>query len=854
MKLHRSATSNTGYRGVTRLPSEINGGGRRLKIFRMKHGSRGRTAQFYTSLEAAIAYAQAAGEVPKPGGRPRDPMGEKTSALSAYCHWDSAAGVWRDGQGHEQSAAATGIAAVRRAAYLRTRRGGVLVRRGQPQRMLGTSRLGLATLSVLPAGSEAARLGVATAEQLVSLGGTTSAEPALVLLGLGVMTIALAAVVLRTSAASVTSDAGVADEEMEPAAMGAAAAQRCEPGGALRARQGGSPPRTHKRGRQGGSARAEPLSPQVMALARLLMSVVWLWLLPCVDAVGSVRGGSSTEMWGVRASVEQLTAAVGLGAVLAALAAAHGREKLIEALDSAAADGKDGEWGLPPGLAAKAAVAEPGGGHQTSGVAVGGSGERTPRTEARGRARMASSREAHRESTPTAAQSSTRDVLASRAEARQRQTPRSRAWAEARAAEAAAGAVLGAVPRSTWYVLAFRQKLVSLAHAARERCQRREDVLMRCTLLLHPSCKAFCEKLRAMAAARARVLKLLQREPRAVLRDVVYDAATGEFSFRDVHGHVCSEHPVGAADGEALAFARDGSMVEPLAPPPTSSVVLCPEASGGWCYYDTTTGTTAWFPPEGSVALTTRVVPTAAMPSAQPPRLPPSVGLGALRDTEWLLIRSDADSALYLMHKGTAAVRAAPWASFLTPSGEVYFANLVTRETRWLPPHRWMEGWLHRAEFGEGTPVSSASCIDGCIYPTVWGRRFTERDLLPQAMARRLVEGGAPYMLDPDAGVPTYPPDDHDTSLTYPLAGYARRAAGFTWTERGGGADLAETIVECPGARYSREEVLRGRWMPFHAHWVPLGEAVAIDAVPPRAGYLEPGRLENDGASVATRC
>ena len=62
--------------------------------------------------------------------------------------------------------------------------------------------------------------------------------------------------------------------------------------------------------------------------------------------------------------------------------------------------------------------------------------------------------------------------------------------------------------------------------------------------------------------------------------------------------------------------------------------------------------------------------------------------------TTWM--REDAADRLMLMNKRTGAVRAAPWISLLAPCGTIYFANLITRETRWMVPHLWMEGWLWR--------------------------------------------------------------------------------------------------------------------------------------------------------------
>ena len=67
---------------------------------------------------------------------------------------------------------------------------------------------------------------------------------------------------------------------------------------------------------------------------------------------------------------------------------------------------------------------------------------------------------------------------------------------------------------------------------------------------------------------------------------------------------------------------------------------------------------------------------------AQPPAKPSRLGLGSLRDTDWRLIRSDADGRLFIENKTTGALRLAPWVSFYTSSGAVYFANLATQGRR----------------------------------------------------------------------------------------------------------------------------------------------------------------------------
>jgi hypothetical protein len=56
----------------------------------------------------------------------------------------------------------------------------------------------------------------------------------------------------------------------------------------------------------------------------------------------------------------------------------------------------------------------------------------------------------------------------------------------------------------------------------------------------------------------------------------------------------------------------------------------------------------------------------------------------------------DVDNKIFLYRTETGSVRASPWVSLRDEGGCVFFANLVTRETRWLPPMIWMPGWISR--------------------------------------------------------------------------------------------------------------------------------------------------------------
>jgi hypothetical protein len=251
-----------------------------------------------------------------------------------------------------------------------------------------------------------------------------------------------------------------------------------------------------------------------------------------------------------------------------------------------------------------------------------------------------------------------------------------------------------------------------------------------------------------------------------------------------------SRHPT-ACDGRVRPrYDQDGAAVAYLLPPEDSNVVLSAERDGGLCYYDTAIGVASWEPPGGSVPLATRELELAAGAFRElPPCLDAKIRLNALHETEWLLLREDATheaaNSLRLIGKVTGAVRDAPWVSLLSAEGVIYFANLLTRETRWFPPHRWMEGWVSRppvdAAAGScwaGAPTEAEYARQyeafGCYKPEhrsvgsfLAGRRLDDRDLLPQLLARRRVDGGAPYLQA--RGKPQYPADERDTVLTYPL-------------------------------------------------------------------------------------
>ena len=123
------------------------------------------------------------------------------------------------------------------------------------------------------------------------------------------------------------------------------------------------------------------------------------------------------------------------------------------------------------------------------------------------------------------------------------------------------------------------------------------------------------------------------------------------------------------------------------------------------------------------------------------------------------------------MHYDSGAVREGPWVSLRTQAGVVFFANLVTRETRWLPPHRWMDGWVYRrparADYHYNMDQHPFSHVEE-------GAPLT-RGPPVASYGRRSVEGGAPYFHE--RGFPQYPPDSFDTNMTYPFEAWT------TWAQ-----------------------------------------------------------------------
>ena len=270
---------------------------------------------------------------------------------------------------------------------------------------------------------------------------------------------------------------------------------------------------------------------------------------------------------------------------------------------------------------------------------------------------------------------------------------------------------------------------------------------------------------RESAALRSEVLRLRATRPQP-MRSYDVGAANGELIYRSELGIVATAHPIASTAGYAgMALRANGCVAHPLLPPHAGGIRICPDSSGALCYFDEHSGSASWDAPSGSlplvqsplasmIALTSGESPPFSEP---PPRLPPGLGFGALRGTSWIPMYEDSAHRILLFHAETGCVRVAPWISLRTSYGYVFFANLVTRQTRWLPPHGWMQGWISRPPFDE----------EGRIHSTPFDGTRLARDLLPGPVARLRVEGGAPYLWE--LGQPIYGADEGDTPSTYPL-------------------------------------------------------------------------------------
>ena len=255
---------------------------------------------------------------------------------------------------------------------------------------------------------------------------------------------------------------------------------------------------------------------------------------------------------------------------------------------------------------------------------------------------------------------------------------------------------------------------------------------------------------RTLAAQRAHVLNMRASKPKPLYSFDVGVTQNNSFEYRDEQGTFSSIHPAASptTSEHALipigaALAADGSCATPLLPPSQSTFTLCPDASGAMCYVDCALGLTQWDAPEGSLPLSPQ--PLVRPPGAwatPPPRYPPGLGFGSLHGTSWHPLYHDAAHSVELYNDKTASVRSAPWISLRTSHGEIYFANLVTHVTRWMPPHRWMADWISHPQTG---PY-------GLINAPFEHHRIGQQ-MQPLEVGRLCVEGGAAYLQsDPVVG------------------------------------------------------------------------------------------------------
>ena len=330
-----------------------------------------------------------------------------------------------------------------------------------------------------------------------------------------------------------------------------------------------------------------------------------------------------------------------------------------------------------------------------------------------------------------------------------RQTLRTVLHARRREACCLAWVMFCHVPRHMWIALSFCYRLRSRAMAsALERAAAR----------------------RAMEARHAYVLELRAAPPRPLTAFDVGVAPDGTLLYRCGRGIVGSDHPARSPSELIVpgsALQSDGSLGSPLQPPADSPLDLCPDESGAICYVNRANGSAQWDAPCGSTALVPRALLARSLRPL--PMFPPGLGFASLHGTQWHPLYSDHQGRVCLYHAETGAIREAPWICMRVPCGNVYYVNLVTAETRWFPPHRWMEGWISRPRY---TPDDECSLRDSVFD----GHRLSQQ-LLPLVLARQRTECGAPPYLY-ERGMPQYEPDGDDTPDTHPLVRQAIACAG----------------------------------------------------------------------------
>ena len=346
-------------------------------------------------------------------------------------------------------------------------------------------------------------------------------------------------------------------------------------------------------------------------------------------------------------------------------------------------------------------------------------------------------------------------------------TTRSRAHAARQTIRATTREKYASLPARAWYAWAFHLRLIGLLQRVRARLARAHLAL---TYRQNALSRQFVRKLKQLVRARDAVMRLRSQAPQALMFDMGYDSSTLTYSYRDANGRVSTDHPAAACGNNVLA---PRALMQPLSPPAGSNVLVVPEGTGGHCFFDTTSGLASWNAPAGSGPLTSSVVePQTSVPTEAPPHLGADMRLGTLNsNSDWTALYRDASHEVLLLNTRTGAIRNAPWISLRTSGGCVYFANLITGQTRWLPPAGWMQGWRARIYFPLGTPTQDESNNGALSIEWHSERAYDERSglMFLGTEGRRHVEGGAPYLYEARQGMPQYPPDAFDSPQTYPM-------------------------------------------------------------------------------------
>ena len=263
----------------------------------------------------------------------------------------------------------------------------------------------------------------------------------------------------------------------------------------------------------------------------------------------------------------------------------------------------------------------------------------------------------------------------------------------------------------------------------------------------------FIDKLRRPAELRAAAMKRMLSSPEPMIGyDLGLDEKSKDLIIRSPDGKLLSHHPSKCSISldSISVYSPLGDLIKPLIPPPSSGLVLCAEATGAWCYRNVDLGTTYWHLehpdlPKGIIENST-TISIESLPilrtykiNDQPPRFDSRFTLDNLeRSSMWLVLRNDQCNVIHLYNRLTGSTRLAPWFTY-TFHGRPCFINFVTHEMRWFPPLGWLDGW-----------ITFISPFDK--------RSFYARHLLPHALARMHVEGGASY------------PDSTGTPLPHALA------------------------------------------------------------------------------------